>query len=277
MARDDVAGDVIRRTELREQRERRGDRPTEGPSVLIVGGLLSPPFAYRRMRRRLLERGAAGVDVAPVSVLDWAHAAFTGFGALQAKVGRAIRRTWEHGGSRPILLVGHSGGGLLARLAMCDVPYRGRIGGAAPMVGCLVTLGSPHALHLAPLPGPHEGARLAAFLARHAPRPGSTPRTAYLTVASDAVPARPAGLVRPARDPLVRAQRAFFLRIVGPIQPPGGDGLVSRSIAHLEGAHQLTLHDALHGVIGAPWYGDPEVIDRWWPAAVQAWRGIAAR
>ena len=130
---------------------------TEQPDVLIVGGLLSPPVAYRRMRRRLLDRGAASVDIAPVSVLDWGRAGLVGFGPLQAKVVRSIRRTWDRAGSRPILVVGHSGGGLLARLAMCEAPYRGRVGGAAPMVGCLVTLGSPHDLHRAPLAHSHEG------------------------------------------------------------------------------------------------------------------------
>src|SRR5262245_30190460 len=124
------------------------------PHVLIVGGLLTPPIGYRGLRRRLLDRGAAGVDVAPVSAIDWARAGISGFGALQQTVARSIGRTRSRA-SLPIMVIGHSGGGLLARLAMSDAPYRGHVGGAAPMVGCLVTLGSPHDLHLAPLPRSH--------------------------------------------------------------------------------------------------------------------------
>jgi pimeloyl-ACP methyl ester carboxylesterase len=241
------------------------------PDVLIVGGLLSPPVAYRRMRQRLLERGAARVDIAPVLVMDWARAGLSDFGALQGKVVRAIERTFRRAHGRPILVVGHSGGGLLARLAMCDAPYRGRVGGAAPMVGCLVTLGSPHGLHHAPLPGSHEGVRLAAFLAEHAAGARHAPRTAYLTVASDAVAPRPPGQQDTPRGPIGRMQRAFFQRITGPTLAPGSDGLVSQALAHLDGAQQVTLHDVSHGVIGSPWYGDAEVIDRWWPQALGAW------
>jgi PGAP1-like protein len=240
------------------------------PRVLIVGGLLTPPMAYRRVRRRLRDRGAAGVDIAPVSVVDWAWAGLAGFGALQRKVARAIDASYRRAGNVPVLVVGHSGGGLLARLAMCDAPYRGRVGGAAPLVGCLVTLGSPHALHQAPLRHAHEGARLAAFLAAHAPGAWHAPRTGYVTVASDAV--RPADAGSPRYGPVGRVQAAFFRLVTGPTLPPGGDGIVSLSLGHLDGGHQVTLHDTWHGVVGSPWYGDAVVMDRWWPEAVSAWR-----
>jgi hypothetical protein len=243
------------------------------PHALIIGGLLTPPVGYRRMRRRLLERGAQRVDIAPVDVLDWARAGLSGFGALQAKVAHAIRRTHADAHA-PILLIGHSGGGLLARLAMSDAPYRGRVGGAAPMVGCLVTLGSPHDLHLAPLARSHEGVRLAAFLARYQPGAWHAPGTAYLTVASDAV----APGARPGRrGPVARTQDAVFRRITGPILDPGGDGIVSAALAHLEGGERIELHATFHGVIGSPWYGDASAIDTWWPTALAAWRATVER
>jgi hypothetical protein len=242
----------------------------EAPHVLIVGGLLTPPIGYRRVRRRLLDRGAARVDIAPVSVIDWARAGVAGFAALQRKVAGAIERTHARAGRR-ILVVGHSGGGLLVRLAMSDAPYHGQIGGAAPMVGCLVTLGSPHDLHRAPLPRPHEGVRLAAFLAQQ--QPGAYhPATGYVTVATDTVPARGPETPPPRRGPIARMQHAFFRRVTGPMLLPGGDGIVSVALAHLDAAHQVTLHDAYHGVIGSPWYGDDAVIDRWWPVALRAWQ-----
>lgn len=242
------------------------------PHLLVVGGLLAPPVAYRRVRERLLERGAASVDVAPVRAPDWGLAAIRGFGALQATVGQAIRRTRARADGRPVMVVGHSGGGLLARLAMCDAPYRGRVGGMAEHVGCLVTLGSPHDLHLAPLPGTHAGVRLAAFLAGHAPGAWHAPSTAYLTVASDAVRPPPEPCRAPRRGPIARLQHACFRRITGPTLADGSDGIVSLALAHLEGARHLTLHDTLHGVVGSPWYGDAAIIDRWWPSAVDAWR-----
>jgi hypothetical protein len=244
----------------------------EAPHVLIVGGLLTPPIGYRRMRQRILDHGAAHVDIAPVSAIDWARAGLRGFVALQRKVARAIERTHARAG-RPIIVVGHSGGGLLARLALSDAPYRGHVGGAAPLVGCLVTLGSPHDLHRAPLPGAHEGVRLAAFLAEHQPGAHHLPRTGYVTVGSDAVAARSAAQAPIRRGPIARMQHAFFRRVTGPTLASGGDGIVSRSLAHLDGAREVTLHDVFHGVIGRPWYGDDAVIDTWWPVALDAWRG----
>lgn len=250
-----------------------GDPAGEAPHVLIVGGLLTPPIGYRRMRRRLLDHGAASVDVAPVSVIDWARAGLSGFGALQRTVARAIEGT-HAGAGRPIIVVGHSGGGLLARLAMSDAPYRGRIGGVAPLVGCLVSLGSPHDLHRAPLGRSHEGVRLAAFLAEH--QPGAYHRgTRYVTVASDAVPASRPGTRR--RGPVARMQLAFFRRITGPTLPPGSDGIVSVGLAHLDDADQVTLHDTYHGVTGSPWYGDDAVIDVWWPVVLRSWRDAIGR
>ncbi|MBX3030709.1 MAG: hypothetical protein KF809_11150 [Chloroflexi bacterium] len=248
------------------------------PRVLIVEGLISPPIAYRRMAARLRARGAAGVDLAPVHVLDWALAGASGFARLQRRVVRAIERTTARADGRPIMLIGHSGGGILARLALCDAPYRGHIGGASDRVAALVSLGSPHDLHLARGAAQHEGVRLARFLATHEPGACHAPRTGYLTVASDLVrgpgPDRPV----PERSMLGRARASFFRTIVGPPATSGSDGIISAGLAHLPGARQLTLPDILHGVVGGPWYGDEAAIDQWWPAALEVWRdAIAAR
>lgn len=240
--------------------------------MLIVGGLLAPPLAYRPMRRRLLARGARRVDVAAISAIDWGRAGLAGFGALQRTVARSIERTCAASDGVPIVVVGHSGGGLLARLAMADAPYRGQVGGAAANVGCLVTLGSPHGLHRAPLPRAHEGVRLASFLAEHEQGARHAPGTGYLTVASDVVRPRASTDVGRRRGPIARAQHAFFRRITGPTLSSGSDGIVSAELAHLDGAEHLTLHDTYHGVVGAPWYGDASVVDVWWPVALRAWR-----
>jgi hypothetical protein len=67
------------------------------------------------------------------------------------------------------------------------------------------------------------------------------------------------------------------MRITGPTLPPGGDGIASRSLAHLEGAHEVDLHDVYHGVIGSRWYGDDAGIDVWWPVALRAWQAAVSR
>jgi len=85
--------------------------------------------------------------------------------------------------------VGHSGGGILARLALSPVACEGRLAAVGDAVGCLVTLGTPHGLHAAHLRWSHPGAHAASFLARQDAAGPHDPRTAIVTVGSTAVPA----------------------------------------------------------------------------------------
>ena len=248
------------------------DRVAPGPYVLIVEGLVSPPIAYRRMRQRLLDRGASGVDLGPVHVHDWMWAGVRGFGRLQGQVTGAIRRAYARAGERPIMVVGHSGGGILARLALSQAPEHGSVEDIASMTGCLVTLGTPHDLYRADARWGHAGVQLTRRLAEQSPGARFAPTTAYVTVASDAVAARTSSASR-SRNPIRAARHEFFRSIVGSTMPAGSDGVVSLQIGHLDGARQLTYHDVHHGVIGDQWYGDASIIERWWPVAVDAWRG----
>jgi hypothetical protein len=237
--------------------------------VLIVGGFLTEPVNYRRVRERLLVRGAGAVTIAGIHIPDWLAAGVVGFGPILARTGREIRRAWLAAGRRPIIVVGHSGGGILARLAMSDTPLNGHRGGVAEAVGCLVTLGTPHELARARVRVRHRGIEAAQFLDRTTPGAWHQPATAYLTVASDFIKPRDA-LPGPRWD---RFRARVFWSLVGPIAPAGSDGIVSVSAAHLDGARQLTFSDVRHGHIGGPWYGDPAVIDRWWPHALELWGG----
>jgi hypothetical protein len=53
---------------------------------------------------------------------------------------------------------------------------------------------------------------------------------------------------------------------------------VPYAAVHLDGATQLTYEDVRHGMVGAPWYGDDVMLDRWWPVALDLWNAaLAAR
>jgi hypothetical protein len=235
------------------------------PSVLIVGGFATLPINYWRMRHRLLRRGAERVDIAPVYTPDWLIGALLGLGPVLRRTGRAIRRTYEAGGRRPIIVIGHSGGGIAARLAMAHVPFNGRIASVAEQVGCLVTLGTPHGLAALPNRFQHAGHTAAAFLDRTTPGAYFAPRTAYLSVGARFPDAQFPGLGG-------RLAKAAFSIAVGDDTQALGDGIVPFSAVHLNGAEQLTYEDVRHGMIGAPWYGDDAIIERWWPAALRLWR-----
>ncbi len=240
-------------------------RNAGGPSVLIVGGFATAPPNYWPFARRLRERDTARVDVAPLWPPDWLIAGTLGFGAIMGATRRAVERSYEAGDGQPIMVVGHSAGGILARLAMSSVPFHGHRGGAAEMVGCLVTLGTPHRLAQIPNRYHHAGHDAVEFLDRNSPGARFLPRTGYLSVGSS-FRAAPFG------GPVGRLAVEVFTILVGTHTTALGDGIVPAAAVHLDGARQMTFPDVRHGMIGAPWYGDDAVIDRWWLAAVELWQ-----
>jgi hypothetical protein len=238
------------------------------PSVLIIGGFATMPSNYWAFRRRLLRRGVERVDIARLWTPDWLISGVLGLGPVLRQTGRAIVRTYHEGGRRPIIVVAHSGGGIAARLAMSPVPYHGRVAAVADAVGCLVTLGTPHGLAEIANRYHHAGHDAAEFLDRVTPGAYFAPRTAYLSVGSAFPAAQFEGL-------LGELAEHVFAMIVGDTRAIG-DGIVPAAAVHLEGAEQITFDDVRHGMVGAPWYGDDQIIDRWWPLADKLWREALA-
>ena len=183
-------------------------RTPERPHVLILGGLMTEPFMYRRLRRRLLARGANDVDIAPLHLVDWV-AGVAGLGPLLLRSGVAVRRAHRaRAGGRPLLVVAHSGGGILARLAMAPEPFDGRHAGVADAVGCL-------------------GSRWAPRTGSHAPRsPCGTRGSRRRRSSSGSAPARGRSrrraAQRPQRRPAAAAGRRDGGPPAGPPVAPGG-------------------------------------------------------
>jgi hypothetical protein len=241
------------------------------PSVLIVGGFATVPMNYWPLRARLLRRGVARVDIAPIWTPDWLLAAFLGFGSIMRRTAHAIAETYHAAGDTPIIVLGHSAGGIAARLAMADQPFNGRVGGVAEAVGCLVTMGTPNGLANLKNRYRHAGHAAAEFLDRTTPGAYFAPRTAYVSLGGRTPGAEFPGLIGVAANEL-------FSIAVGDETQALGDGFVPYSAVHLDGAEQLTYEDVRHGMVGSPWYGDDALLDRWWPTAVAAWRSaLAAR
>ncbi|MEA2676155.1 MAG: hypothetical protein QOJ81_296 [Chloroflexota bacterium] len=242
---------------LRPEREVR-------PSVLIVGGFATVPLNYWPLRRRLLARGAARVDIAPLWTPDWVLGAMLGVGSAMLRTGHAIAKTWRAAGRVPIIVVGHSAGGIVARLALADKPFNGRVAGVAEQAGCLVTLGTPHGLDGLTNRYRHAGHAATAFLERATPGSYFAPRTSYLSVGGRTPGAEFPGLVGDLANEV-------FSVAVGKETQALGDGIVPFSAVHLDGATKLTYDDVRHGMVGAPWYGDDVMLDRWWPVALDLW------
>jgi hypothetical protein len=239
--------------------------------VLIVGGFLTLPPNYWPLRRRLRRREVERVDICGLWPPDWALAGLLGLGPIMRRTAKAIARSYVAGGRRPIIVVAHSGGGIAARLAMAHQPYHGRRAAVAEAVGCLVTLGTPHRLAELENRYHHAGRDAAAFLDRVTPGAYFAPRTEYLVVGSRNPAATFGGYAG-------QLAEEIFSMVVGTDTQGLGDGIVPASAFDLEGAEKMIFDDTRHGHIGAPWYGDDHVIDRWWPVALRLWqRALAAR
>ena len=245
------------------------------PTVLILGGfLMSPPF-YAPMRQRLLARGAAAVVTDGIWTPDWLLAGPRGLGSIlrraEASLDRAVQASTNSAGSRgaPILVVGHSSGGIVARVLTSHVPYAGRLLGRSDAIGAIVTIGAPHHSDATGFLGRTMVARAGRFANRVVPGAFHAPEIGYVTVASRAVAGRLDG---PGRERVAHhVYRTFLPNLVGPRIE--GDGVVSLESALLPGTTQVVLDGIVHGQGGGqPWYGTNPALDRWWPVALNAWR-----
>ncbi len=244
------------------------------PTVLVLGGFLTSPPFYRPLRARLLRRGAAAVVVANVWTLDWLLAPARGIGPIVGRAARALAAASAvaaRGPSlgAPLLIVGHSAGGIMARVLTAEQPFAGRRQSHAPQIGAIVTLGSPHHVATSRYVGRRVSAAAARFADRTVPGAAFAPFVGYVTVASRAIAGRTDGAGR---------ERVAWRLYQSLLHDPAaltieGDGVVPVRSAMLDGARQIVLDDVLHGHAGGqPWYGADAGLDRWWPDAVDAWR-----
>ena len=251
------------------------------PTVLVLGGfLMSPPF-YRPFRERLLRRGVAGVVVDRVWTPDWLLAGPLGLGRVLDKAERALRsaalvsiRSPRSQGA-PLLVVGHSTGGILARLIAGERPLGGARFGPAGAIGAMVTLGSPHRMDVDGRFGRTMVARATRLANRLAPGAFLAPEVGYVSVGSRAVLGCPDGVGRERVADVL--YRAFIPSLGG--TPIEGDGLVpSRRLCSRGPARSCSTALPTGRAAGQPWYGTESAIEHWWPAALATWRdALSAR
>lgn len=243
------------------------------PTVLVLGGFITSPPMYRPFRRDLLARGAADVVVGNVWTMDWLLAAARGLGPILTRSGRALLEASERAGEvslgAPVLVIGHSAGGVSARLLTSREPFAGRRLHASGRIGAIITLGTPHMV-AEPGPGrPKMGAENALFANEHVPGGSFAPRVGYLAVSSRS------GVGRRHGTPGERRMWRGYSGMLGIDDPViEGDGLIPLRAALLPGVEQLVFDDAAHGQgIGRDWYGSPRFLDQWWPRALEVWQG----
>ncbi len=245
------------------------------PTVLVIGGFLTGPPLYEGLRARLLERGAAAVEIAPIWTPDWLLAGWRGLGPIVTRASRALLAAAHVAAASPasrgapLLVVGHSAGGIVARLLTSPEPFAGRPCRGAGRIGALVTLGTPHRVRRDGGFGRVIATQAVIFLDRVAPGAAFAPGVGYVAVGSRALAGR--------RDGDLPSRLIWALYDLVLPQPDeevvDGDGVVPLASTRLEGATEVVLDGILHSPLRTrPWYGSDEAVDLWWPVAVDAWR-----
>ena len=214
------------------------------------------PLNYRPMARALSALSGSEVRVVPITPLDWALGRLRGYGQLVFEVASAVDRALLESDADKAVLVGHSAGGILARVYVGGgPPYGGRRYSGHRRVSHLITLGTPHNV-------PREG-RLAHISDVNDLFPGALhEHISYRCVAGAAVDGASSGRARARYERFVEDGRVR------------GDGSVPVPSALLPGAEPLVLDDLHHGRLfaglGGRWYGsDRGAVERWWPEALR--------
>jgi pimeloyl-ACP methyl ester carboxylesterase len=223
-----------------------------GPPIVIVGGHRALPGRYGGLAGILGGISGSPVRTVPLTPLDWALGNLRGFGQLVFEVATVVDAALLESEHDKVVLVGHSAGGLLARVYVGgDPPYGGRRYSGHRRVSHLVTLGSPHAVA-------ENRRRLSPIAEVNRLFPGALHADSglrYLSVAGAGGDGATDGALRKRYERLVEDGRQK------------GDGVVPVEAALLPGAEHAVLDGVFHGPRHGPrWYGSDEAtVGHWWP------------
>jgi pimeloyl-ACP methyl ester carboxylesterase len=226
-------------------------------SIIIIGGYNSLWTSYLKMARDLEDlTGLQAVGVPLMPWHWWAARRDEDATNILLKLDNTVTWSRQKFGADRFVLVGHSAGGLIARLYLLDQPLWGHVYGGVEHVRTVITLGSPHCSDTRAATG--------WFLTDEANRlvPGAlySERVCYRAVAGRLVQGNLLGDYR--------QRRAFRMYEFFDGQGEAwGDGVVPVSAAHLDGAEALVLDGVAHSEkYGRDWYGhSSQIIRRWWP------------
>jgi pimeloyl-ACP methyl ester carboxylesterase len=230
-------------------------RQTVIQPIVLLGGFASPSALYAGLRDLLVEIARQPVWVVPTQTWDWLPSVVPhGWAHLLARLQRSVQQALRRSTTGKVTLIGHSAGGVLARLYLAQEPFMGRAYRGLDHVGHLVTLGSPHYNQQRWL----HGGLMSRWIERRYPGACYEEQVRYTCVAGR--------LMRGDRRGSLHERNAY--RFYDEIAGDGtawGDGLIPVQAALLDGARPLVLEGVSHFTgFGGPWYGSRDVVPRWW-------------
>ena len=229
--------------------------PAARHPIVILGGFLSFSMLYAELRENLAQITGQPVWIVETRSLDWTPCIILpGWIYLLRKLDDAVRQAVCQSETGKVTLVGHSAGGILARIYLSPKPFLGHAYRGLDYVDHLITLGSPHYVERRSL----HGGRMSRWAEKRYPGAFFAPRVKYTSVAGKLLRGNHEGSLRE------RHTHAFYEEIIGS-GDVWGDGLVPVASALLHSSRQVVLDGVSHFTgFGGPWYGAAEVIPQWW-------------
>jgi len=223
--------------------------------IVILGGFLSPAALYAEMSRALSALSGQKTWVVNTRIYDWI-ASFTqpGWAHLLNLLDATVQRAAGESDDRKVSLVGHSQGGILARLYLSPEPFMGKRYNGKERVQRLITLGSPHLNQ----GGLQRGGVMARWVQQRVPDAAFAPQVRYTCVAGRSVRGDPEGSAKE------RTAYKRYRQICGDGNV-WGDFIVPEPAALLPGSEQISLDGVSHySIFGEPWLGSESVLPLWW-------------
>jgi pimeloyl-ACP methyl ester carboxylesterase len=229
--------------------------------IVIFGGFLSADWVYHGLRDTLTKLTGRPVSIVNTHGPEWLGTVIRpGWVGLLRKLDRAVQAAARQSSTGKVTLIGHSAGGVLARLYLSDRPFLGYAYRGLDRVSQLITLGSPHHNR----GGLTHGGRLSHWIEHHYPGAYFAPRVTYISVAGKSRRGDRAG---------TRAERFAYdvYRDMCGSSDTWGDGLIPIESAVLHGSRAIVLDGVSHySVFGDPWYGSETSVPLWWLASQQS-------
>lgn len=228
--------------------------PGSDSAIVFLGGFLSQAAVYNSFRRALASFTGREVFLVDTRLSDWLPSiSKLGWLLVLNKLDIAVKNAIEQFPNSKLTLIGHSQGGILARLYLSDEPFLGRRFGGLEHVDHLITLGSPHLNQ----GGIQRGGHMSRWVEQRVPGSTYAAQVRYTSVAGKYARGDLAGSLL----------ERFAFRVYKEICADGavwGDGIVPVNSALLPDSEQIVLEGVSHhSVIGRPWYGSKSVIPLW--------------
>ena len=225
------------------------------PPIVFLGGFLSQPTLYTSVGLNLTSLFGNRVFIVDARMFDWLITISKfGWYLVLNELDRTVRDALKQTGKNKAILVGHSQGGVLARLYLNQEPFIGKFYCGLNYIEQLITLGSPHINR----GGIKRGGHMSRWIQQQVPGSAFAPQVRYTSVAGKYVQGNSTG---------TKFER-FVFKTYEEICSDGeawGDGIVPVTSALLPGSKQIILDGVSHySLIADPWYGSKEILPSWW-------------